>query len=1034
MIVNGLMTRDGNGAFTLAAGKTLTMQNGGDFNVTGGFSNTTASTITVTGAGSTFTIGTVLIVNGGSTLNALSGGSISNTNTVFIGTAGNGTLVVDGAGSSFSGFITNIATGGNTGFATFSNGNTGSVSTLNVANSTGLGTNGTLLVQSGASVTSTIGGFTLGNGGGNAVGVATIDGAGSALTISSGVASIGAGSGSTGTLNVQNGGTYSTSTSTTTVNATGAINVTGGTFNANGNLTLVGGNFTRDIPGTFVLALNRAITVQAGGHLNFAGGQNFNNTNNGLTVTGAGSTASFSGFVLTRNNFALSVSNGGSFTAGSYTVGSGTPADNVTVSGGTSTFTVNAGAIVVGNASMTFDTGSLGTLLNVSVDPDQVGVLGIPANLTVQGGADITATTTNVGTTVLAAFVNTATLNVTGAGSTYTQGGASTFGIGSGNTGAGNTTAAVNISNGGVYTSGTGNVSLNATGTININGGTLTLAGPLLRNGGALNFNTGALNIVDNFTVGLGGLLGSDLTLDATRRFSTTATTTIDAFRTLTLNGGTFGTGALVNNGILAFNSGTVAITGAGGFNIGTGALGANVVLGVGANLQVTNTTTVANGALLRVNGGSFSGSAITNTGTIDHRDGVLDFTGTLNNAAGSRLFVGGLSFDAGAVTNAGTITLQNGVGSFGGAGAITNTGLITGDGTIGKPVTNSASGQLRAELGKTLTFTGTIAANAGTMSLQGGTLEFTSAITNGATGFISGRGALRTNGLTNQGVLAFSGGTTDVFGDVTNSSGARIVTSGAGTVTTFYDDVIHNGLEIFTGAGCSTVFFGAQSGAGSFTGTGTIYFNGDLRPGNSPASVLYEGDVVFGSASSLFLEIGGLLAGSQYDRVNVGGTLFADGTLEVALLAGFAPHFGDTFDLIDAGNFAGSFDAIDLPALAGGLEWDATNLQTTGQLRVVPEPGIGALLLSALALLGARGRGFGGARASRVLVSASRRNELPCAFNRGKSAAHADTLIGSAGVALLPKRTRKKVREGGTPSPARETRALPGTPAPRAN
>ena len=58
--------------------------------------------------------------------------------------------------------------------------------------------------------------------------------------------------------------------------------------------------------------------------------------------------------------------------------------------------------------------------------------------------------------------------------------------------------------------------------------------------------------------------------------------------------------------------------------------------------------------------------------------------------------------------------------------------------------------------------------------------------------------------------------------------------------------------------------------------------------------------------------------------------------------------------------------------------------------------------------------RKFREAHASRVLVLASRRNELP-----GASA------IGDAMIFLKP--TSKKVRTGGTPLPARKTRALPG-------
>ncbi len=76
--------------------------------------------------------------------------------------------------------------------------------------------------------------------------------------------------------------------------------------------------------------------------------------------------------------------------------------------------------------------------------------------------------------------------------------------------------------------------------------------------------------------------------------------------------------------------------------------------------------------------------------------------------------------------------------------------------------------------------------------------------------------------GWTNLGVMAFSG-TSDVFGDVDNQAGGQFVISGNAT-TTFFDDVTHNGLEIRTSAGSNTVIFGEASGAGAYTGTGSVF------------------------------------------------------------------------------------------------------------------------------------------------------------------------------------------------------------------
>ena len=44
----------------------------------------------------------------------------------------------------------------------------------------------------------------------------------------------------------------------------------------------------------------------------------------------------------------------------------------------------------------------------------------------------------------------------------------------------------------------------------------------------------------------------------------------------------------------------------------------------------------------------------------------------------------------------------------------------------------------------------------------------------------------------------------------------------------------------------------------------------------------------------------------------------------------------GDTFDLIDASDFAGSYTAYNLPALAPGLAWDTAPLLVDGTIRVI--------------------------------------------------------------------------------------------------
>jgi len=257
----------------------------------------------------------------------------------------------------------------------------------------------------------------------------------------------------------------------------------------------------------------------------------------------------------------------------------------------------------------------------------------------------------------------------------------------------------------------------------------------------------------------------------------------------------------------------------------------------------------------------------------------------------------------------------------------ITNQGLVTGDGQVGGTFANAVGGELRASSGKSLRLTGTGNTNAGQIKLFGGELEFTEDLTNNAGAFVSGNGTLIAGGgLVNQGTMNFSGAA-NLVGDVTNTGTGVIISSGGGP-TTFYDDVVNNG-EIRTSTNGFTVFFGDVSGGGSFTGTGTVNFEGDLSPGNSPATVSFAGDVVLGAEAVLSIELGGTTLGT-FDQVLVTGDLVLDGLLDVSILPDFTPAAGQSFDILNWGTLDGEFFDVDLPTLAG-LVWDESQLYTNG-------------------------------------------------------------------------------------------------------
>lgn len=87
-----------------------------------------------------------------------------------------------------------------------------------------------------------------------------------------------------------------------------------------------------------------------------------------------------------------------------------------------------------------------------------------------------------------------------------------------------------------------------------------------------------------------------------------------------------------------------------------------------------------------------------------------------------------------------------------------------------------------------------------------------------------------------------------------------------------------------------------------------------------------------------------------DFDR---GISVILDGTLEVELRNGFMPSVGDQWQLFDFAGVTptGAFDTFVLPTLAGGMQWDTSDLMNTGVISVVvPEPTSLLVLVGALA------------------------------------------------------------------------------------
>lgn len=155
----------------------------------------------------------------------------------------------------------------------------------------------------------------------------------------------------------------------------------------------------------------------------------------------------------------------------------------------------------------------------------------------------------------------------------------------------------------------------------------------------------------------------------------------------------------------------------------------------------------------------------------------------------------------------------------------------------------------------------------------------------------------------------------------------------------------VNNGLVNGpTGTDDVITFTDDVSGAGSYAGN--IFITQGFSPGNSPGGVSFDGDVTFENTSQLHIELGGTVAGDQYDQLIVTGNLAAAGTLDVQLIHGFAPQVGDSFELLGFHSRTGQFAHVSLPQLKSGLSWDDRSLLTTGTLSVIPEPGSDACVI----------------------------------------------------------------------------------------
>jgi hypothetical protein len=121
----------------------------------------------------------------------------------------------------------------------------------------------------------------------------------------------------------------------------------------------------------------------------------------------------------------------------------------------------------------------------------------------------------------------------------------------------------------------------------------------------------------------------------------------------------------------------------------------------------------------------------------------------------------------------------------------------------------------------------------------------------------------------------------------------------------------------------------GTLTGAGALTtGSGPIAGQvenrgGVVAPGNGVGTLSIVGRYAGSADSKLNLEIGGTVAGTQYDQLIVDGAATLGGQLNVALVNAFTPNLRAVFTVLSASEgLGGTFDSLSLPSLPAGRVW----------------------------------------------------------------------------------------------------------------